>query len=386
MTKVLFVHDGPLFYDDKGNYYEYAFHGLLERYSYLGDEITFLMRTVPLTPETKNTLVPKEVRVVGVSNFKSPRLYFREKPKAEKIIEEEVKRADYLVLRGSTCAHIALKYAKKYSKPYIYECVGCVWDSMWNYSLLGKMMAPFCFFNAKKIIKNAEYVYYVTNEFLQKRYPTDGKSVACSNVVINPVNAEVLENRLRRIKDRKIDSKIILGTAAALDVRYKGQEYVIKAIPQLIKKGYDIEYRLAGGNRMNISFLSDLAREYGVEDRVIFCGSLASNQMADFYDSLDIYIQPSKQEGLPRSVIEAMSRGCPTVGTRVAGIPELLQKECLFKKGSTKAVVEVLLSVLKSDLSRIVKENFYKAKGYEQQILTARRNEFYDEFMKENSK
>lgn len=61
------------------------------------------------------------------------------------------------------------------------------------------------------------------------------------------------------------------------------------------------------------SFLKELAYKCGVSKRVIFCGGLASNQMPEYYDSLDIYLQPSKQEGLTRAVIEAMSQGCPII-------------------------------------------------------------------------
>ena len=379
--KLIFVHDGPIFYDENGKYYEYSYHGLLERYSYLADEITFLMRTMPLAEDTKGTPIPDQIRVVSVPNFKSPAVYFTQKPIAEKIIEEEIRNTDYAVLRGSSCAGIAMKYCRKYNKPFIYECVGCTWDSLWNHSLLGKLMAPHSFLGAKKVIRDCEYVYYVTNEFLQKRYPTKGKSVGCSNVVINPVEDVVLESRLNRIGAKKSGDKILLGTAAALDVRYKGQEYVIMALKKLVEKGYDVEYHLAGGNRLKSTFLQDLAKKHGVEDRVIFHGSLSAGQMPAFYDSLDIYIQPSKQEGLPRSVIEAMSRGCPVAGTNIAGIPELLQDMCLFKKGSTQAVVAVLDRMLQSDLSVIAKENFANAKQYELAVLTERRNRFYDAFL-----
>ena len=41
--KLLFIHDGPLYVSNDGNYYEYSFHGLYERYSYLANDITFLM-------------------------------------------------------------------------------------------------------------------------------------------------------------------------------------------------------------------------------------------------------------------------------------------------------------------------------------------------------
>lgn len=49
IMKLTFVHDGPLFYDKDGNYYEFAYHELLERYSYLADDISFMMRTKPIS-------------------------------------------------------------------------------------------------------------------------------------------------------------------------------------------------------------------------------------------------------------------------------------------------------------------------------------------------
>ena len=77
--KLLFVHDGPLFYDDEGNYYEYAYHDLYERYTYLADDITFMMRTKLISGDNKFTKVPSEINVINVPNFKNVKLYFKEK-------------------------------------------------------------------------------------------------------------------------------------------------------------------------------------------------------------------------------------------------------------------------------------------------------------------
>lgn len=242
-------------------------------------------------------------------------------------------------------------------------------------------MAPYQLYLYKRLIKNCPYVYYVTSRFLQQRYPTKGKSVGCSNVVINTVDVSVLKQKIEKKLD--IDSRIRIGTAAALDVRYKGQEYVITAIKILLQEGYDIEYCLAGGNRRNSTYLKELAKKEGVEERVFFCGSLTIDQMEEYYDSLDIYIQPSKQEGLPRAVIEAMSRGCLVLGTNVAGIPELLPKSCLFKKGSAQAVANAVKNLLSLNHKEIAEQNFQKAKEYVKPVLEERRKKFYDEFMKE---
>lgn len=380
--KLVFVHDGPLFYDNNGNYYEFAYRELRERYSYLAADISFLMRTKPVTENRKFTLVPKEIKVITVPEFKSPKK-FKNRKKAISIIEETIKNNDYIVFRlQSSIAQIGIKFAKKYNKPYIIESVGCPWDSYWNHSLLGKFVAPFSYFETKKAIKEAKYVYYVTTEFLQMRYPTNGKVVSCSNVVLEKLNEDVLKSRLTRI-DNMGNKPIVLGTAAAIDVKYKGQEYVIRAIAELNKEGYNIVYKLAGGltGQSENTFLADLAKKYGVADKVVFEGSLPADKMNSYYDSLDIYIQPSKQEGLPRAVIEAMSRGCPCIGTNIAGIPELIRKDLLFKKGNYKAVIDSIKWILGCDLKEIAKLNFEKAKKYEKNKLIKKRQEFYDIFM-----
>lgn len=382
-----FVHDGPLFYDEDGRYYEFAYHELLERYLYLADEITFMMRTKPISGDRKFTPVPERVGVVSVPNFKSLKTYFTQKKSAKVIVEKQIKKSDIVVLRTqSSIAQLALKYIHKYDKPYIIESVGCSWDSYWNHGMLGKAVAPYMFMKTRSAIQNADYVYYVTTEFLQRRYPTHGKTVCCSNVVVDKVGDEVLLQRLEKIRTMQTNQKLIVGTAAAIDTRYKGHEYVIRAIPGLVKAGYDIEYHLAGGiaGSKPSTFLRDLAVKCGVADRVVFKGSLHKDEMADYYDGLDIYIQPSKQEGLPRAVIEAMSRGCPCIGTKVAGIPELLQKECLFEKGRVSEVERAIRNVLNMDLERIATENFEKAKQYEKSKLILKREQFYKIFMEDN--
>ena len=386
--KLVFIHDGPLFYDKDGNYYEFAYHELYERYSYMADKITFLIRTKPVEGKTF-TLVPPQIEVISVPNFKSPKTILVNKPKAEKIVEKCVKENDVFVLRTqSSIAQLAVKYIRKYNKPYIVESVGCSWDSYWNHGLLGKAVAPYMYYKTRSIIGKAKYVYYVTGKFLQRRYPTKGYTVSCSNVVIDEPADTTLVKRLEKLKGFDPHKKLILGTAAALDTRYKGQEYVIRAIKPLTEMGYDVEYHMAGGynGTKHDYFLRDLAKELGVTDRVKFVGNLSADKMPEYYDSLDIYVQPSKQEGLPRAVIEAMSRGCPVIGTNIAGIPELISKICLFRKGSDTEVIKAVERVLGTDLEKLAKRNFAKSKEFSREKLIKKREAFYDVFLSEYGK
>ena len=104
------------------------------------------------------------------------------------------------------------------------------------------------YYKTKSRIKNAPYVVYVTNEFLQNRYPTCGKSVCCSNVALTEFDGSVLDRRLEKIESMKSTDRIIIGTTAAVNVRYKGQQYIIKALGKLKKEGItNFEYQLVGG-------------------------------------------------------------------------------------------------------------------------------------------
>ena len=63
-----------------------------------------------------------------------------------------------------------------------------------------------------------------------------------------------------------------------------------------------------------------------------FDGTIPASEMSTFYDNIDVYICSSMAEGLCRSVVEAMGRGCGVICTRVCGNVELADKEFLYEK------------------------------------------------------
>ena len=244
--------------------------------------------------------------------------------KENQYIESALRDCDAVVCRGWRGTGIC----RKLKKTYLVEVVNCAWDSYWNHGLIGKIVAPIMFSIRKVTTKKAPFVLYVTNEFLQRRYPTNGKSVAVSDVALDKFSNDIIEKRINKIENKPQDEKIIIGTAAAVDVPFKGQRFVISALSKLKDKGFNnFEYQIVGSGKNDK--LKRLAEKKGVADRVVFKGSIVHDKMFAWYDSIDIYIQPSLQEGLPRAMIEAMSRGLPCYGTRTGGIPELIDKECV---------------------------------------------------------
>ena len=176
---------------------------------------------------------------------------------------------------------------------------------------------------------------------------------------------------------------IVIGTAGAIDVKYKGQEYVIKAMSKIMKESNKtIIYRIAGGG--DSSRLNKIAEEYNVKDYVKFDGSIPNYNMSNWYDSLDIYIQPSTVEGMPRALIEAMSRGVICFGSRVGGIPELLSDDCLFKIGNVNEISNKIENIDNNKRNEILKFNFQKIREFDFKLLNDKRNKFYSDFLRDN--
>ena len=170
-----------------------------------------------------------------------------------------------------------------------------------------------------------------------------------------------------------------MGTAANVDVRYKGQQFVIRALALLKKQGKNsFVYQIAGAGDQ--TYLKRQIKKYNLENEVFLIGSMPHKKLMDWLENeVNIYIQPSLQEGLPRSVIEAMSCGIPCLGSSIAGIPELLESNCLFstKWNVAKNIAQLLMNMSVEDLCEQGIRNFSKSKEYLFNVLNARRESFF---------
>ena len=253
--------------------------------------------------------------------------------------------------------------------------MGCPWDSLINHGLSGKILAPYMYLVTKYQVKKASYVLYVTNVFLQKRYPTRGRQVACSDV-------ELQYNKQNKIccksEHTRNEKTLIIGTVGKIDLKYKGQDTVIKALKELKANGFDVKYQIVGpGDK---SYLENCALTNNVEDNVVFKGPIGHDRIFEWLETIDIYIQPSLTEGMPRALIEAMSKGCPCVASDAGGMPELLEKKFIFHKGNTNQLVKILLNAYRNGLFSQGERNKEFAKQFSPDVIKKKRNAFYQEF------
>src|SRR5690625_2483554 len=122
------------------------------------------------------------------------------------ILKRELVNSDVLVARmPSVHGYLAIKLALRLNKPYVVEVVGDVFDSLWNHgSIYGKVLAPLSYAKHKRMLRKSKYTIYVTDRYLQDRYPSNKKALTinASNVELSPTDKECVERRLQKIEDK----------------------------------------------------------------------------------------------------------------------------------------------------------------------------------------
>ncbi len=78
------------------------------------------------------------------------------------------------------------------------------------------------------------------------------------------------------------------------------------------------------GSGQDEQMLKDLAQRLGVADRVHFAGYVSHEQMPAFLHACDIFIRPSRSEGMGNSFIEAMAAGLPVIATQEGGLSDFI--------------------------------------------------------------
>ena len=376
--KVCFFHDSTFIKDEETYYTCGALNNeLLEKYTDAFGELTIVTRYQEAN--SSNSKFIKDENKITLDNvrFNCVKKYHM----AFKIIEKEVRNCDFAILRThSFISTIAYFYLRKYNKRYIVESVSCAFDCLWYHSLPGKFVSIPMYILTKKIVKNAYAVVYVSERFLQKRYPTRGIELACSDVMLSNISVNNLESRLGRELNME-NRKIILGNISNVDIKYKGHKYILQAMRILIEEGHDLELRLVGGGTGKR--IEKLKKKYGLEERVKLVGPLPHNEIFNFIKDIDIYIQPSNAESHGRVIIEAFSMACPVIGSSTGGIPELVEKDFVFKRKKYKDLVAKIKKMCNSDIRKVAINNFGAAKAFSKEELINKRYGFYKKIMEQ---
>jgi glycosyltransferase involved in cell wall biosynthesis len=219
-------------------------------------------------------------------------------------------------------------------------------------------------------------VAYVTQSALQHRYPPGARTYSTyySDVVLSD---RAFASGPRAVHARGLSYSII--TVGMLDQLYKSQDVLIDAVAICINLGWDVRLLIVGDGKYRRE-LEMRAAARGIASKVGFAGLLSDpGAVRERLMQADLFALPSRQEGLPRAMVEAMAQGLPCIGSTVGGIPELLVLDDMVPPDDANLLALKILEVLSDPIrmARMSSRNLEKAKEYHENALRKRRIEFY---------
>lgn len=378
---LIFITEARFYITHNGNYYadDMSYNNFLwNRYLNEFNEVYVVARVFNSTAVFDESFRVDNVRFLSLPAFEDiisfGKNYFSIKKKMNSYINKD---STIIIRGGGALGYTASRICKKKNLFYGIEVIGDPYEVFAPGVIrhpLRIVLRYFFTYIQKKVVKGAVAGIYVTRNALQKRYPTSEKAFVsyASDVFLDDANP-ILEP-----KKLKVFKEINLISIGSLDQMYKSPDILIKAIKILVSKGINVKLTWLGKGKYQKD-MEDLTRNLEIEDRVKFAGSVSSSEVTKYLDDADVFLLVSRTEGLPRAMVEAMSRGLPCIGTNVGGIPELLQKESLVDVESPEQICEKVQFFLNNkDAANIqAKINLENSKEFSFERLNSKRIHFY---------
>ncbi len=124
--------------------------------------------------------------------------------------------------------------------------------------------------------------------------------------------------KARRSLNFSVDRKIILFIGSLIQI--KGIDVLLRAFANMSEKNHS-NLVIIGKGELDYQ-LKALAEKLHIESRVHFMGSRKHDEISLWLNACDVFCLPSRNEGFPTVIVEALACGRPVVATKVGGIPE----------------------------------------------------------------
>ena len=216
------------------------------------------------------------------------------------------------------------------------RCIATIHGIDWQRAKWGGFASKYIKFGEKVAVKYADEII-VLSEGVQKYFmDTYGrKTVFIPNGVNRPIprSPQLIKEKYGLDKDEYI---LFLGRL----VPEKGITYLIEAF-----KGVTTDKKLviAGGSSDTDAFMQELKKIAEGDNRIVFTGFVQGQMLEELYSNAYLYTLPSDLEGMPLSLLEAMSYGDCCITSDIAECAEVVEdKALLFKKSDVIDLKEKL--------------------------------------------
>jgi len=130
-------------------------------------------------------------------------------------------------------------------------------------------------------------------------------------------------------------------------VRGKGVEYLIQAAKILVKEVPDLKILLVGDGPSK-GKIKSLIEKFNLKKNVIIKENVPNENMPEVYQKSDIFVLPSLNEGVPKTLLEAMACGIPVIISEFPHLEELIKNAGLtFPKGDVHALADKIMRLIR---------------------------------------
>lgn len=137
----------------------------------------------------------------------------------------------------------------------------------------------------------------------------------------------------------------IVGTVGAM-VEQKGHDLLVAAAPLVLREMPHTTFVLVGSGPLEDE-LRQAASVLGLGRRMVFLGQ--REDVPELLNAFDLFVMPSRWEGMPYALVEAMAVGVPALGSAIPGIVDLLRPGStgwLTEPGSPEALARAIITAL----------------------------------------
>ena len=271
----------------------------------------------------------------------------------------------------------AYLFSRKLGAPYAVEVV----NDPETFVDLPDAMRMFCVKMLKHMTKHAAGASYVTQFYLQKKYPNStGKSrdkkFETYYSSVNLEESDIYKTPMNYDPEKPLK---IVHVSNAINNDIKGHYTLLRAATEVIRRGCKVQVTCIGDGT-KVGEYREYVRSLGMSDYIHFIGRIhKKDELLNTLRQNNLMVLPTQMEGLPRTIIEAMSVGLPCLSTPTAGIPELLDRKYIFDPMDHMGFANSIerLSQKPDELLQMSITNLEMAKQFTKPILEKRRTWFY---------
>ena len=177
--------------------------------------------------------------------------------------------------------------------------------------------SPKMSFISKKIYKRARCIICLSSSIENSLKNSFGKDIA--SIIIPSASANFDYDSQKSLKIRQeIKQKFLVGHIGVLNDSHKGQLDIIELARKAKSRELDIGFVMVGSGRDE----SMLKKESNSLDNIYFAGQVEN--IGDYLDAFDVFIFPSRHEGLGSTLLDAIDFGLPIIARDVGGISDII--------------------------------------------------------------